>query len=193
MEELQRNDINRMIMAIEHDVSERIKEIKIKSIQRYNSLKEQLIENKIKIAEDTFARKIKEAEMIKNKEASLMKKQLGIELLKAKNEKISEIRAAVEQRLAEIKISKYLIEDCLRYVDEDKEKYYAICCPKDYEIVKESTGFEIKEMPSYGLGGIILCSKDAKIFCDNSFRARFEIFEEKFMNVLQKRLFKTDI
>lgn len=190
MDQLQKNDLNRMIMVIEHDSQMRIKEIKIKSIQRYNTLKDQIIKDRTKEIDEIYKRRKREINKSKEREVALIKNKYKMKMLEIKNRKIEEIKHNVKEELLRKRIDEILIEDCLRWISGDKTEYFAICSTRDFEIVKFLTEMEVKELPYDGIGGLIICSKDGRMFCDNSYKTRIDIFEEKYINLITNKLFK---
>lgn len=197
------NDLNRMVRSIEQEVTTKIKELKVKTMQMYNSLKERYTEDGCKEIELDFKKRALIIASHRAKMVGSLRNTLKKRVLMAKNERINEIFAEIEERLRKEVLSPLLVNQCVNKID-NLEKIYVFCDKEDVKscleycddkCLKTRTDMEgdgpsefgeysivIRSIPTDALGGVIFISSDGKSICDNSFRTRLEIFKERYIN-----------
>lgn len=192
MDELSVTDLNRMIQAIQHECSIRIREIKLEALQEYNIIKSEIITSKEKQLSIALKKRLKELKKEQDKGESDINQNFKLKVNDLKENIINIIIDSVKKTVQESELDIQLIEQIT-----DKIRtgfYYVFCFEKDREFVEKalsSTGisYEIKKLPDEALGGIIFCSKDGKEIWDNTFETRINTLLENKLNEINKEVF----
>lgn len=192
MEELSITDLNRMMQAIQHECSIRIREIKLEALQEYNLLKSEIITSKEKQLSIEFKKKLKDIKKEQDKEESNINQnfKLKVNLLKENlmNTVVEELKKTVQER----QITTFLLKQIVNKIKSGT--FYAFCFERDEETVERilnesNITYEIRRLPEEALGGIILCSKDGKEIWDNTFETRINILLENNLDKISKEFF----
>lgn len=192
MDGLSLTDLSRMLHAIQHECSIRIREIKLEASQEYNLIKGEIITAKEKQLSSDFAKKIKELEKEREREESNIKQQFKLKVNGLKADIIAtlmdDLKIAVEKK----EMSPFLINQIADRITEDN--YYVFCFKKDCKKIQavfdsKKLKYEIRELPAEALGGIIVCSRDGKEIWDNTFETRINDLFEKNLDRINKEIF----
>jgi vacuolar-type H+-ATPase subunit E/Vma4 len=189
MSAIQTSDLNRMIRSIEAESRTKIKELRIKSISDYNSLKANFIEELSRNIQNEFQDKSRAILQYKDKQEGILRNKLKIQIEILKNQVFQKIFQKVENQLQACELNPIIIEQCKEKADIEDSDLLVFCMPKDRQLVKEFTNFEIKDLPAEALGGIILCNRTGTSFYDNSYQTRLEIIKERYLKEINKRTF----
>lgn len=192
MNSLSSTDLNRMLSAIQHECGIRIREIKLEATQEYNLIKSQIITTKEKQLSISFAKKIKEIEKEREKEESNIIQGFKLKIGAMKEKIINSLTDRLIEMAEESETCLSLIKQIADKIQGDK--WFIFCFQKDVEKVNAIFGskdikYEIRELPSEALGGIIVCSKDGKEIWDNTFETRISILLEKSLDKISKEIF----
>ena len=137
-------------------------------------MKSDIIAEKTREADERYSRMIKEVERKMEGMRAVLRNALKTRILELKNKKMDQIMQKVKCKLAEMNVRESLVFESMKWVNDNIGGYYAICAQRDTKLVA-ITGMGIEELPISALGGIIICSKDGRIFCDNCFRTRLDM------------------
>ncbi|ELA41478.1 uncharacterized protein VICG_01462 [Vittaforma corneae ATCC 50505] len=186
-------DLNRMIMAIDHECCIKVKEIRLEASEEYNRIKNELITSRKIGLEREFAKETKEIAKRQLREESKLRQhhKLKIEELKAAllEEIVQNVREAVQklsfdESILQSVLEKISINEIFVFVDQrDIAETKKI-------LSRSNVKYEIKQMPIEGLGGVIVCSKDGREIWDNSFETRINILIETHADKLNTMVFE---
>lgn len=192
MDNVTLSDLSRMLHAIEHECSIRVKELRLEANEEYNRVKSELIVRREKELEREFQRRTKEIRSSQQREESRLRQahRLKMESLKADlvDQVIERVKETVQnmcfdRALLDSILDKISIDEVFVFVDQRDE-------PETGKILsKTRIKYEIRRMPLEGIGGAIVCSKNGKEIWDNSFETRINIFVDSHADEISRSLF----
>lgn len=178
MEKLPSKDIERMMTFINHEADEKIREMRIKAIQEYNTEKARIIKEETAKAENEFVLRQKEIEKKRVMAENSLINSYKQEYLKEKAGILNEIYREVLEQCSKKPLSPSLIAQCVEKIDGD---FIVYCSERDMETVRRLyKDVEVRRMVDGGMGGVMLCSVDHDTIVDNSFASRVETVKETF-------------
>jgi V-type H+-transporting ATPase subunit E len=187
MSDLPSKDVERMVAFINHEADEKIKEMKIKSIQEYNTEKASIIRRETMREEEEFILGQKKAEMRRVMAENTLVNAYKLKYLEEKAAILDEICEEVSKRCRDASLKEALIKECTSKLDGEFIVYVS---NRDREAVEKMLkNAELREMDAAGLGGIILCSKDRSTVVDNSYVSRIQAVRSTFVSEINKEVF----
>jgi V-type H+-transporting ATPase subunit E len=187
MSYLPSKDVERMIAFINHEADEKIKEMKIKSIQEYNTEKARVIRSETMKEEEEFVLRQKKIEMRRIMAENSLVNSYRLKYLEEKAAILDGICEEVSRRCGAVPLDASLVRECIDRLDGD---YIVYTLGRDRGVVeRELEGAELREMDGAGLGGIILCSKDHRTVVDNSYLSRIQAIRKSFASEISKGIF----
>lgn len=187
MEKLPSKDIERMMTFINHEAEEKIKEMRIKAIQEYNTEKARIVKEETMKAENSFVQRQKEIErrriMVENSLMNAYKQKYLKEKVKILDEIYEESLSMCSRKPLNIS----LVEQCVNNVDGE---FVIYCNKKDKKAVqKHYKDVEIRDMIKEGVGGAIVCLVDHNTVVDNSYMTRMKTIKDMFEARISKIIF----
>lgn len=199
-------DLNRMVLSIEYEAEAKIKELRIQSIQMYNTLKAEYIENKSKAVVAEYHERAQKALQDRARKEGALRNAFKKKIQAVKQQMLEKVFCEAERILRKKRLDPTLIEECLERVGKGSlSQFYIFVASRDEDALNSffkgaadskrltSSMSDLrklrsmsKEMPESGLGGVIFFSKDGRNICDNSFRIRLDIFKEKYLHTIIK-------
>lgn len=134
-------------------------------------------------------KKLKDEEKEKIVLEGRLKNEFNKKFLEAKNNKISLIKEQVIMNLKNTKLTKLLFLKTIEAMNEDENDCTIFCNEEDYKNVRKHWKGEIKTMPEYCMGGIIIAKNDGSIICDSSYKTRLEEFLRQNLKNLKNKIF----
>ncbi|KAF5140886.1 v-type proton atpase subunit e [Vairimorpha ceranae] len=188
MEKLPNKDIERMITFIKHEAEEKVKEIEIKAIQEYNIEKARLVKQEVDTVEKDFKNKQKNLEIRKLCEESNIINKYKLQYTNQKNNILTEIFNDLEKQSSSEKLTEDLLQEAVNKINS--KDFTVMCLERDKKVVRKVLGnVEIKELPVFALGGVIIVSRDKKLVIDNSYKSRIESIKKYYCNELNNFIF----
>lgn len=192
MDCLTSTDLNRMIQAINHECNLRIKEIKMEATIEYNRLKSKLIEQKEEEIKKEYHQKIKNLIKEQYSLESKTRKEYRLKMEMMKTLLIDKIVDGVRERIDDRSFDMTILEEILTKIRS--KNILIFVNERDKERVRENIErydmkYEIRSMPTEGMGGVIVCSKDGREVWDSSFETRLNVIMGKYMDKINKELF----
>ncbi|KAM0685217.1 V-ATPase V1 sector subunit E [Conglomerata obtusa] len=193
MEDTQDTNIERMTSFIQLEAQEKANEIRIKSIEDYNTEKAKLVRAETEDIEANYETKLKELEIEFITKIGEIKNKYNMEFHKKKAEIARDFMILVQEECKKKPLSKEMAEECFDRVDDSE--LYAYCLKSDKDVVKaiikeRKLDCEIKEMDVNNIGGIIVESRNGETVCDNSYLKRCEVVRERYFCEIANELFK---
>lgn len=179
-----KQDVDRMIAFIYHESKEKVNELNIKAHEEYNVEKERIIAEKTLSLKRDFEERVKSLESKRFVELSKVKKQQKMWVLHEKEKIINALFEKVEERLKSARVTEKLCKACGEMPDA-----FVLCKDEDRGVVKKCLGGEPRTLDAQLMGGVVLCSKDGKVVCDNSFLTRLDAVKERCMCHVSAYLF----
>lgn len=176
-----------MITFINHEADEKIKEMRIKAIQEYNTEKARIVKEETIKAENSFILKQKDIENKRIMAENSLMNAYRQKYLQRKVEILDDIYQEALDMCSRKPLDSSLVSQCIEKIDG---KFIIYCNEKDRKTVEgQCNDAEIRNMVDGGVGGVILCSKDYSTIVDNSFASRMEIVKETFEAEISKIIF----
>jgi vacuolar-type H+-ATPase subunit E/Vma4 len=203
MENLSVTDLNRMIQAIQHECAIRIKEIKLEANQEHNLIKNNIISQTEKKLVGEFKAKIKKIEKDQENEESNIEQRYKLKIDKIKEEIINSVVAELTKLVTDQPMDTFLIEQITDKIKKNgtlneskisQKGCYVFCLEIDRPNIikifeKNEIDYELRNLPTGALGGLILCSKDGNEIWDNTFETRINIMIEHDLDKINKAIF----
>lgn len=197
METIPLTDLNRMVLAIEQEVQAHIKELRVETIQLYNSLKARYIEAGVRVADEARRQRAQDAAERRARAEGALRNALRKRVEAARGSKIQEVMAGAADALRRYPLAPLLLEQCVGRVEASTlQDCYVFCAERDAGSVRafftekhREVSFEVRKLPEAALGGVILLAKTGREICDNSFQTRLKIFQERHLKDVAKILF----
>lgn len=187
MDKVPSKDIERMMTFINHEADEKIKEMRIKATQEYNTEKARIIKEETARIENKFVARQKEIEKRRVMSENSLINTYRQKYLEEKVRILEEIYEEVLNICSKKPLSSFLISQCVKKIDGE---FIAYCNKKDRKVVEEECkDIDIREMVAAGVGGVILCSRDYSTVVDNSFASRLEAVKSTFETEINKVIF----
>lgn len=187
MDDAVKQDVDRMMAFICHESREKIKELEIEAREKYNTEKTRIIDEKTRILRTEFEEKRKLLRHGKMIELSKVKRQQRVTILKTKEQIVNSLFEIVERRLRDTKITKEICRECFEMLEP-----IVFCRDDDRNTVKKYINGDIKKIDEEFIGGVVLCSKDGREICDNSFLTRMEVMKQRYMKHISQLIFKKE-
>lgn len=185
MDDAVKQDVDRMIAFIYHESREKINELEIEAREKYNTEKTRITEEKIKILSAEFDEKLKLLRHRKMVELSKVRRQQRVDILKEKEQIVCSLFQIVQDKLKSINVTKEICKEC-----PDMSEPIIFCKNEDRATVKKYINGDIRKIDDEFVGGVILCSKDGKEICDNSFLTRMEVLKKRYMKYISQYIFE---
>lgn len=192
MENDEFSNLDKIIAAIEHECACEVEKIKQKAQEKYQECKDEYIKEIQKQLKQKYERNIQELDKKRISEENEIKKAIREKYEYAKMLKLQTILEKIQLRLKEERLCKKLFIktlDKLGISRSENKGYIAFCNDEDRWNIEKHFGGTVKSMPPVGLGGIIICSKNGKIICDNSFQTRLNVFLKLHLKDIKKHIF----
>lgn len=187
MDDAVKQDVDRMIAFIYHESKEKIKELEIEARERYNTEKARIIDEKTGILRTEFEEKRKHLRHGKMIELSKVRRQQRVAILREKEHIVDTLFGLVERRLRDTKITKEICRECPEMLEP-----IVFCRDDDRATVKKYISGELKKIDDEFIGGVVLCSKDGREICDNSFLTRMEVMKQRYMKHISQCIFERE-
>lgn len=186
-------DLNRMIVAIDHEWSIRVKELRLEANEEYNRIKSELIVSRERELEMEFLKRAKEIKKRQLREESKMRQLHKLKIEESKASLLEQIVHNVRETVQRLNFDSSILESILEKISVDE--VFVFVDSRDVSetkriLSKSGIRHEIRQMPTEGLGGAIVCSKDGKEIWDNSFETRINIFIETHADKINRMVFK---
>lgn len=177
-------DVERMIKFMNHEVEQKVDELKAKANEEYKTERTRILEeNRLKLEEE-FTKKSKDLENKRVIEKSNLIRKSKMMYLKEKERIVNEVFNKVTDKLKEIKLNE-------SFFREDSKLDLVYCLDKDVSLVRKCySDKEIRLLDDYFLGGIITATKDNTVIKDDSFLMRLTVAKEKYIKFISEYLFK---
>lgn len=194
MDTITLTDINRMMLSIEHESNSRSKEIKLEAVQEYNFLKSKNLEEGKSLLILKHKKRMEELKGLNIKHENNLRKEYKLKYQILKTEIISNIFNELQNRLANYPLHESLLEQVLKRFNISINNMRIYCSKKDISIVENYlrkrmiSEFEICVFPE-NQRGVLVCSKNGKMFFDNSYESRLRQIKSKHLNLLVKSIF----
>lgn len=178
------NNIEKMTAFIYHEAKEKANEILIKAHEEYNLEKAKIVLLESEKIEKEMIKKVKEINTEFNTKTSEIRNKYKMKIMEKRAAIIDCLLAEVSEELKKSTYSDELVKEALLTIKEDNLVLYV---DGDYRNVIKETGLNVEIRRGNGL---VVESVDGKSRCDNSFRARVEVFRKNHLDFLAKELFK---
>lgn len=158
----------------------------------YNRLKSKLIEQKEEEIKKEYHQKIKNLIKEQYSLESKTRKEYRLKMEMMKTLLIDKIVDGVRERIDDRSFDMTILEEILTKIRS--KNILIFVNERDKERVRENIErydmkYEIRSMPTEGMGGVIVCSKDGREVWDSSFETRLNVIMGKYMDKINKELF----
>ncbi|ORD94173.1 hypothetical protein ECANGB1_1088 [Enterospora canceri] len=190
MPSMESADLKRMILAIEHECDVEIKRIMQETRDEYNRVRNEVVAELTKALSKKYDQKVKQAEKTRQIQESRLRNESNKKYAIAKYTKVDLFIERIRHELRNESLSKRIYKKTLKKMEisETSKEHILFCNKKDSSNVRLFFNGEIREMPKSGLGGVVICSRNGSILCDNSFSTRLETFLQTYMSTIRNHI-----
>lgn len=181
------NNIEKMTTFIFHEAKEKADEIRIKAHEEYNIEKAKIVKQETDKLELVHSHRIKDAEIRFKRQVGLLKAKSKMEYMEKKIGIVNDLFAEVTKRLMTIETGEDLFIQALETLQCEEVIIY--CNDKVRLGNINNIRYEVKPLDKKYCGGVIIETCDGKTRCDNSYRARIDVFRGRCMDLVANRLF----
>ena len=192
MENSEFSNLDKIIAAIEHECACEVEKIKQEAQEKYQKHKDECIKEIQKQLKQEYEKNIQDLNKRRIAEENKIKKVVREKYEYAKMLKLQTIVEEIQLLLKKERLCKKLFIktlDKLGISRSENKGYIAFCNDEDRWNIEKHFGGVVRSMPPIGLGGIVICSKNGKIICDNSFQTRLNVFLKLHLKDIKKHIF----
>ncbi|KAF7684723.1 V-type proton ATPase subunit E 1 [Astathelohania contejeani] len=197
LENVQTNDIDRMIAFIKQEAQSKVEEIQSLSSEEYHLTKSRLTKARALELNNAYLKAEKEESIIRIKQESKIKSEFNNIYLEEKDRILCELMDKVKKKLLKRGLKEHLVSKCLEKMPHGQE-IEIYCLNKDKEVVEKvlrnkSFKYSIISMDESCLGGVVARTKDRSVISDCSYATRLDIIRQKHMDRISVAIFDKKI